>query len=328
MTVTALFVWRIEGRQMCSSTPRVCTPWRRSGLLMRRSASAPIASQAVCQSTPRCRAIAETVVSSCRNASTAHAIARVVSLDRAPAYEWSSVHVDTAQAFSAQRQIRVRHRTSTGRPKHGVSFRRTTRRPWPTATTPAGAAAREYLAGLDIEHHSAVVTSGHIDDMDAIDTEEFISPGASRRTRTTSRVSHSRPSGTFAWSLPILGGLELFPPYATPTVTSDSTTLNSEEPVYDTKQITHLRQYLDQAEAERIKTDLDLQFNAHGPRPADDVRSVDPPQAVEHLTAWESGELDAWIRDGGQWLGRVRDRDGHVARIPQSDLRPAGQQTP
>ena len=67
---------------MCSSTPRVFTPLSRAGFLIRRLASAPIASQAVCQSTPKCRASAETVVSSCRNASTAHAIARVVSLDR------------------------------------------------------------------------------------------------------------------------------------------------------------------------------------------------------------------------------------------------------
>jgi hypothetical protein len=85
---------------------------------------------------------------------------------------------------------------------------------------------------------------------------------------------------------------------------------------------------LDAAAAEQMKTDLDLQFNAHGPRPADEIRSVDPAQPVEHLVAWEPGNLDAWIRDGGHWLGRVRDRDGHVAWIPQSDLRPAGQETP
>ncbi|WP_433020067.1 hypothetical protein [Kribbella sp. CA-294648] len=85
---------------------------------------------------------------------------------------------------------------------------------------------------------------------------------------------------------------------------------------------------LDRAAAEQMKTDLDLQFNAHGPRPASDIRSVAPPQSVELVTAWEPGELDAWIRDDGQWLGRVRDRDGYIAWIPQSDLRPAGQETP
>jgi hypothetical protein len=111
-----------------------------------------------------------------------------------------------------------------------------------------------------------------------------------------------------------------------PAISSDRPTGLTRE--YDSRGITALRQYLEKAAAEQMKTDLDLQFNAHGPRPADDVRSVDPPQPVEHLTAWEPGELDAWIRDGGQWLGRLRDRDGHVAWIPQSDLRPAGQETP
>lgn len=37
---------------------------------------------------------------------------------------------------------------------------------------------RQYLAGLDVEHHGAVVTGVHIDAVDAVDTEEFIGPGA------------------------------------------------------------------------------------------------------------------------------------------------------
>ncbi|WBQ03864.1 hypothetical protein [Kribbella sp. CA-293567] len=85
---------------------------------------------------------------------------------------------------------------------------------------------------------------------------------------------------------------------------------------------------LDRAGAEQMKTDLDLQFNAHGPRPADDIRTVDPAQPVEHLIVWEPGELDAWVRDGGQWHGRVRNRDGAVAWIPQTDLRPAAEEAP
>lgn len=85
---------------------------------------------------------------------------------------------------------------------------------------------------------------------------------------------------------------------------------------------------LDLAAAEQTKADLDLQFDAHGPRPPDNIRTVDPPQPVDCLVAWERGELDAWIRDGGQWFGRVRDRNGHVTWIPQSDLRPASQETP
>lgn len=64
----------------------------------------------------------------------------------------------------------------------------------------------------------------------------------------------------------------------------------------------------------------------HGPRPADDVLSVEPTQAVERAVAWEPAELEKWIRDGGIWYGQIRDRDGHVALVPRADLRPAGQE--
>ena len=77
----------------------------------------------------------------------------------------------------------------------------------------------------------------------------------------------------------------------------------------------------DEWEAHRIASDLDVQYDAHGPRPADAVRKVDPAQPVQRA-ARQSGELDVWIRDNGEWLGRVRDKDGHVTWIPGSDLRP------
>jgi hypothetical protein len=69
-----------EGRQMCSSTPMVLMPLSRSGSAILVCASALIADQQVSHATPRCRAI--TVVSSCRNASTAHDVALAVSLAR------------------------------------------------------------------------------------------------------------------------------------------------------------------------------------------------------------------------------------------------------
>jgi hypothetical protein len=71
-----------EGRQMCSSTPMVLMPLSRSGSAILVCASALIADQQVSHATPRCRAIADTVVSSCRNASTAHDVALEVSLAR------------------------------------------------------------------------------------------------------------------------------------------------------------------------------------------------------------------------------------------------------
>jgi hypothetical protein len=81
----------------------------------------------------------------------------------------------------------------------------------------------------------------------------------------------------------------------------------------------------DSDDAQRQKVDLDLQFNAHGPRPADDVRPVEPAQLVERAVAWEPVELDTWLKDGGSWYGRVRDRDGNVTLVPRSELRQAEQ---
>jgi len=76
-----------------------------------------------------------------------------------------------------------------------------------------------------------------------------------------------------------------------------------------------------ETEAQRIASDLDVQYDAHGPRPADAVRRVDPAQPVQRAQ-WENGELDVWIRDNGEWLGRVCDDDGHITWIPGTDLRP------
>ena len=42
----------------------------------------------------------------------------------------------TGQSGLAHRQVRLRQRSSTGRPKHGVSMSRTSRRPWLPITTP------------------------------------------------------------------------------------------------------------------------------------------------------------------------------------------------
>ena len=74
-------------------------------------------------------------------------------------------------------------------------------------------------------------------------------------------------------------------------------------------------------EAQRVASDLDLQYDAHGPRAADAVRRVDPAQPVQRAR-WKTGTLDAWIRDNGEWIGRVSDEDGHITWVPGSDLRP------
>jgi hypothetical protein len=76
-----------------------------------------------------------------------------------------------------------------------------------------------------------------------------------------------------------------------------------------------------EAEAREVAFDLEAQYDAHGPRPVDAIRKVDP--AVPVLRAsWTTGELYIWIRDQGTWLGRFRDEAGRVDRVPGKDLRP------
>ena len=48
---------------------------------------------------------------------------------------------------------------------------------------------------------------------------------------------------------------------------------------------------------------------------------MDPALPVQRAQ-WQNGELDVWIRDNGEWLGRVRDENGRVIWIPGTDLRP------
>ncbi|WP_350280479.1 hypothetical protein [Kribbella sp. HUAS MG21] len=77
-----------------------------------------------------------------------------------------------------------------------------------------------------------------------------------------------------------------------------------------------------QAEAITLAADLELQYTVHGPRDQATVRRIDPPMPVD---GWNRhvGKLDAWISEGGRWLGRVWHPDGRVSFIDQDDLRPA-----
>src|SRR5215212_9601580 len=111
-------------RTMCSSTPRVFTPASRSFFPTRAFASTSIASQQVCQSTPRWRASADTVVSSWLSAAVAQATDRVVSTARAGARSCSSLNVAVVHIGSRHRQIRFSQRTSVTRPKQGASCSR------------------------------------------------------------------------------------------------------------------------------------------------------------------------------------------------------------
>jgi hypothetical protein len=75
-----------------------------------------------------------------------------------------------------------------------------------------------------------------------------------------------------------------------------------------------------------VAADLELQYDVHGARDQADVRRVSPPVPVD---AWQrAGVLDAWVREQGRWLGRVRMPDGRIAWIDQGELRAAPDRKP
>jgi hypothetical protein len=53
-----------------------------------------------------------------------------------------------------------------------------------------------------------------------------------------------------------------------------------------------------------------------------DRRVVDPPIPVETATWSKAGQLDWWVKERQQWLGRVRGADGRQRWIRAVDLRP------
>jgi hypothetical protein len=53
-----------------------------------------------------------------------------------------------------------------------------------------------------------------------------------------------------------------------------------------------------------------------------DRRPVDPPVQVEMATWSKAGQLDWWVKERQQWLGRVRGADGKQRWVKAGDLRP------
>jgi hypothetical protein len=59
-----------------------------------------------------------------------------------------------------------------------------------------------------------------------------------------------------------------------------------------------------------------------------DRREVDPPIEVQTAT-WSPGrQLDWWVKDRQQWLGRVRGKDGRQRWVKAADLRRQSQTSP
>jgi hypothetical protein len=84
---------------------------------------------------------------------------------------------------------------------------------------------------------------------------------------------------------------------------------------------------LTEGEAHTLAADLELQYDAYGPRSPDQVRKMDPPAPVEQAGGWaHAGFLEAWLYDpkAGHWFGRVRNGT-RIEWIPQSELRPEDQ---
>jgi hypothetical protein len=80
---------------------------------------------------------------------------------------------------------------------------------------------------------------------------------------------------------------------------------------------------LTEDDAHATADDLDLQYDAHGPRPADNVRRLNPGRSVDRADWRPAGILEVWLRERDQWFGRVRGTDGRTRWIPAHDLHPS-----
>lgn len=93
--------------------------------------------------------------------------------------------------------------------------------------------------------------------------------------------------------------------------------------LYDGGVMSWLATDLSENDAKQQAADRNVIFNQWGQRDQNERRPVDPPMPVESA-AWEpAGELDYWVREKGEWWGRVRGPDGHHVWIKASDLRPS-----
>jgi hypothetical protein len=68
--------------------------------------------------------------------------------------------------------------------------------------------------------------------------------------------------------------------------------------------------------------DLNVTFNQYGQRNEEDRRRVDPPIEVESARWSAAGDLDFWVKERQEWLGRVRSPDGRQKWVKAADLVP------
>lgn len=79
----------------------------------------------------------------------------------------------------------------------------------------------------------------------------------------------------------------------------------------------------DELTAAEQAVELEIQYDAHGPRPASAVRHLAAPQPVRRAT-WSEGQIEAWVRDTGTgaWYAKFRDTTGLVSLVLGNEVRP------
>jgi hypothetical protein len=83
---------------------------------------------------------------------------------------------------------------------------------------------------------------------------------------------------------------------------------------------------LGEDEACQMAMDMDVVYNQYGQRTPEERREVRPPIEVELATWAAAGTLDFWVRERGEWWGRVRGPEGRQMWIKARDLRRTDQE--
>ena len=89
-------------------------------------------------------------------------------------------------------QRRLNHRNLAGTPAQGASITSTTTRPWPCAIQPTTRAPRQLVARLNIKHQS-IWGASHAHQMEALQTDEQITPNTTVKRRTAAGRARHRP---------------------------------------------------------------------------------------------------------------------------------------
>lgn len=78
---------------------------------------------------------------------------------------------------------------------------------------------------------------------------------------------------------------------------------------------------LSESEAAELAADLNARYDTYGLRGPEAVRWCKPAVPVAVRRWMLVGTIDVWIRDRGEWYGRVCDDTGRVRWYPADDLR-------